>query len=196
MKIKITKSPFDDRSIEIFLKMVAMQWVAYAIQMFKEQGDPSMQWKPRAVPQIAAILSKIDEHAGEPSPHMIDDFIAPSSNRPALIQTGTLQNSITYGKPAKSGGKWKVSVGSNLDYAELMHNGGFSEIRITNEMKRDIKSLLSSKNKGKFDFLAKFLHSDYFRTIIPPREYFKWGEKLNQYIGTIFSDWSKKLKGG
>jgi len=136
------------------LKQVGVIMVAESQRAFRDQGFGSAQWAPRGVPNVFGILADFAAGKSEPPRRRFEP-------RPALQDTGRLAASIAF----EVVGRDSVRVGSNLDYAEVMHRGGkiqsvMIDGRVRSELwrwlrrqpraiKRQLGWLLNQRFKGK-----------------------------------------------
>lgn len=190
----LTQTPADPGNIDLLLRMIGAQMVSYFQSLFDKQGSPANSWRPRGTPQKARILSILNERGSDVQIERVANLIPESTSRPALIATQTLKNSITFGTPKYSGGKWSIIVGTNVEYAKQAHEGGEQVIRITDNMRRGIVSLLR-RNRELFRFLAWFLHRDIYNFKQPRRPFFVWDDVLTDYVRRVFDEWRRIING-
>lgn len=104
---------------------------------FLEQEFGGQQWQERGVPNIAGIISDIQERGRTAANIPARRFDA----RPALIDTGTLRRSISY---RIEDDQLTVTVGSNLPYARKMQEGGESTFQIDARTRSELLKLANS----------------------------------------------------
>ena len=124
------------------LKGIGALVVADSQTSFKNQRLGAEAWAPRQAPNVAGIVGDLNVGRTPPSRRF--------SPRPALIDTGRLRQSINFRV-----GEDSVTVGSALQYAALMQEGGKSKVRLTATGKEGLKKLLSDRPdlKGSLGFL-------------------------------------------
>lgn len=112
----------------VVLERIGAHMVGVTQDGFKQQGR-SRKWRPRRVPNIAGIIDDLNEggsikqRRGKP--------------KPVLVDTGRLRSSITY----KLAGAKAVVFGTNVPYAKVHQEGGYSRMRVTNKAQRSLKAL-------------------------------------------------------
>lgn len=104
---------------------------------FKDQGRPEGTWAERGVPNIAGILSDLERGSGIPDRRF--------ESRPALIDTRRLENSISWQIISRTA----VEIGTNLEYAPKLHEGGKQVIPVTETMKEGLADLMQSHPEHK-----------------------------------------------
>ena len=116
------------------LKQIGIMMVAESRGAFKKQRFGSEKWAERGVPSHYGIIA--DFWAGKKNPPA-----RRFENRPALRDTGLLMRSITY---AVSGDT--VTVGTVVDYADVLHDGGAITSKPINQQ---VRRLLLQWLKGR-----------------------------------------------
>jgi len=117
------------------LKQIGALMVAESQRAFKAQKFGKDAWSPRGVPNVYGIIA--DFHAGRRPPARRFE------PRPALRDTGRLAASISFKVSGDS-----VSVGSNLDYASVLHSGGPIESKpITEQVRKLLGKFLKGAGK-------------------------------------------------
>lgn len=166
------------------LDRIGLLLVSRAQKSFRAQSRGGKGWLPRAAPNAAGLVRDFASGANPPARRF--------QSRPALIDTGTLRNSITYRK-----GKDFVEIGSPLSYAEVHNRGGETEpIPVTDTVKKNLRKWLAKRKnaiyRGRLQFLlAPELNS--LRVTVPARTFLDFTEKDRQDIGTIFKEFMETL---
>lgn len=104
------------RQPRVLLNIIGAYGVAYAQRSFEDQRMGSIPWKPRAVPNIAGIVSDLNS-GREPRANRFVD-------QPTLIDTNTLLNSLAHQVISDE----VVEVGTTVPYGETHQLGGESEV--------------------------------------------------------------------
>lgn len=107
-------------------------------QAFSNQGlHRKNSWAERETPSIAGIFSDANKPGGQIRTRRLD-------SRPALQDTGTLKKSIDYRVQEPS-----VVLGTNVEYARVHQEGGYSVQVKTNEVDFDKKILAFVRTRMK-----------------------------------------------
>lgn len=126
------------------LKRVGLIMVAESLEAFDRQGFGGESWKGRRTPNVMGIIADFARGASEPKSRRFQ-------TRPALVDTGRLRSSISYHVV----GSDTVEVGSNVEYAGLMHGGGESESEpITENMQASLRKWLANQPRAMKKALA------------------------------------------
>jgi phage gpG-like protein len=146
---------------QVALKQIGALMVSESQRAFEKQRFGEEGWRPRAVPNIAGVIS--DFHAGKRAPEQ-RRFQA----RKALIDTGALVASFI----AKVSGD-AVVAGTAKTYAEKLHRGGKSEtLPITEKVQRLLGNWLKGKGSvwnDKLGFLLNPMFTDETRKFKIPK---------------------------
>jgi len=120
---------------EAALKQIGALMVAESQRAFKLQAFGKARWAPRAVPNTYGIIADfaLKGRASPPNRRF--------EPRPALRDTGRLSKSIAFSVAGNT-----VTVGTNLDYASVLHSGGQIESK---PVTQDVKDKLARFLKGK-----------------------------------------------
>ncbi len=142
---------------------------------FEQQKRGSEAWAPRGVPSIAGILSDLDK-GGTVKDRRFQD-------RPAGIDTSRLRNSISWDVPDKS----SVEVGTNVEYARDIQDGGLQSIVVTEPMLEGLRDLLQDRPAlgSSLSFLLNFEPGDAYEFETPPRPFVTIEEEDAEDIGKI-----------
>lgn len=117
------------------LKQIGAMMVAESEEAFEEQAFGEADWDERGLPNVFGILQDLED-GGEPKDRRFE-------TTPVLIDAGHLSRSITF-----ETGKDSVTVGSNLEYAALMHGGGTSfSVEITEDIQARMRAWLDGPGK-------------------------------------------------
>lgn len=103
---------------------------AKARASFREQQRGGIRWKPRNVPNIAGIIADLSEGRTPPMRRL--------DPRPALIDVGTLRDSIDFRVTSKN----TVEVGTTLPYARVHNFGGETTQNVTQVVKDRLRELI------------------------------------------------------
>jgi phage gpG-like protein len=150
------------------LELVGEVAASRARARFREQRSGGVEWSPRAVPNLAGIVSDI--LAGR-TPH--DDRF---TSRPAAIDTGTLRGSIA-SRVVGSGADAVVEVGSRLEYAGLIQYGGESRLPVTEAVVAGARAL-RQRRKLEVGTLDRILTVGELVVQVPARPYVGWDDEL------------------
>jgi len=119
------------------LKQIGAIMVAESQRAFREQKHGRDKWDARATPNVYGIIADFAQGAKAPKARRFD-------SRPALKDTGRLAASIA----AKVYGRSIVVVGSNLEYAGVLQEGGPIESEtISSAVQRALWKWLKPKGK-------------------------------------------------
>ncbi len=97
---------------------------------------PPMPWAPRRVPNVPGVLADLAAGSTPKSRRFVD--------RPALIDTGRLRDSIAW-RPI---GRDKIEVGTVVPYADLHQQGGVTTVTVTQKMKDALAKWLKKSVKA------------------------------------------------
>lgn len=153
------------------LKQIGTLLVADSRRAFQDQKFGDILWpekypgSPRPFLSIAGIVQDFSEGNTKPRPESLAD-------RPALHRTGALRNSPAY-HPI---GDDALEVGSQIPYATLHQQGGWSSQPITEDMKKRMEDWLSSTKTRKI-FAPDFISYDEFASWAKARGYVFRGNK-------------------
>lgn len=114
------------------LNAIGALLVLQSQRSFRQQRKGGFRWRPRAVPNVAGIVSDLARGANPPSRRF--------TPRPALVDTGALRRSITFRVIGNT-----VEAGSNLSYASLQQEGGTSTLPVTDRVKKGVAKLIKQK---------------------------------------------------
>lgn len=120
------------------LAQIGVLMVAESQLAFREQQHGRDKWDARAVPNVYGIIE--DFHAGRKSPPA-----RRFERRPALRDTGRLVGSIAY----KVFGRSTVEVGSNLEYAGVLQEGGPIKSKPIKPIRELLWKWLKKQNKSR-----------------------------------------------
>lgn len=135
--------------------------LAQAQRKFDQQGSSESRWPPRAVPNLAGILS--DLNAGRTPPaRRFDD-------RPALVDTGTLRRSLAV-EVVRLGTTVEIRVGTNVPYADDLQRGATREIPITADARARVPEVMR-RHPEHAERLARLLKGETLKIQIPPRAF-------------------------
>lgn len=119
------------------LKMIGVLAQADSQQAFKSQRFGRKKWAARAPINIYGIIADFAAGKDKPAARRFD-------SRPALVDTGRLRSSIAF----KVSGR-KVTIGSSLDYAAVLNEGGPIESeKLTERVQQAISEWLDGQNEG------------------------------------------------
>ena len=147
------------------LKQIGAIMVAESKRAFREQQHGNDDWDERAVPNVYGIIADFAQGAKSPKKRRFD-------SRPALKDPGRLSASIA----AKVYGRSVVIVGSNLEYAGVMHAGGPIESEtISSAVQRALWKWLKKKGKAWASDLGFLLNKKYtgetLKGVVEPRPF-------------------------
>lgn len=111
------------------------QWGSYLVdkarQSFRDQKSPlGAAWPARHAPSYANVVAGLSRG--------ILKLSWLTETRPALVQSGTLRDSVTY----RVIGPKSVEVTSGLPYARLQHDGGTNTLPVTETVKSNLAAIL------------------------------------------------------
>lgn len=124
------------RNPEPFLKRIGAMMVGRVKSTFKNQGRDGVKWRERAVPNVIGVIR--DMEAGRKS--------IPArrfESRPAGRDTGLLQRSIAY----RIANERIVEIGSTLNYATDVQQGGQRVVRISSVARNNLRVLVEKAKK-------------------------------------------------
>jgi phage gpG-like protein len=99
---------------------------------FAEQSRGQYSWKARGVPNIMGILSDLERTSGINKSRRFEP-------RPALMDTSNLLKSFGKGKNnIEMPSKFKVDVGTPVEYAPKLNVGGESKKDVTSGIKKNL----------------------------------------------------------
>lgn len=162
-------------NLDPLLKKIGAFMVRQTQAGFRDQRRGTTRWAPRRVPNVPGALRDL---ANGPSikSRRFDD-------RPALVDTGRLRQSITFRLFSRSG----VQFGTNLQQAKTMNFGGVSEIAVTAKMRENLAAWLR-KQKGerkremRESFGWVFSH--------PVGDRIKFSVKKREFVTITKGDWA------
>ena len=142
-------------------------------QNFRAQSGGGKPWMARSTPNIAGLISDFNAGRNPPSRRF--------SPRPALVDTGRLRQSLTFAVQGS-----EVNVGTSLQYAPRLQEGGVERLRLTAQGRQNLGSFLARRR----DLGARlgFLLSPRRRAItirIPPRTIVGMS---NQLLGDVLNE--------
>lgn len=129
---------------------------------FSEQRRGASRWPGRNVPNIAGIIADLTQGKSPPMRRL--------DPRPALVDRGTLRDSIAYRITARD----TVEVGTRLPYAGVHQFGGESVQQVTPAVKTAVAKLLKREPWATYDDkLGALLRDDVttWTTQIPERPF-------------------------
>ncbi len=147
------------------LKAIGEMLASRAQRAFQDQARGPAKWMPRAVPNRAGIVA--DLLAGRTPP------LRRLDPTPAGIDTGRLQGAMS-SQAVSMEDRVTVRVGTNLDYARLIRDGGTSVQPVTATVKEALAELLTREPwKSYGDSLGSLLRPEVstLTTQIPARPY-------------------------
>ncbi len=153
------------------LKKLGARLVRESKRAFREQKLGEIGWLQRypnqGTPHVNVAGVVADLAAGKSvSNRRLDN------PRPALKDTGTLQRSLSSEGSVKIEGPLRVSVGTNLPYAQRMHGGGKSTQAVTDEVRTGLTKFLKSKRGKPYRSRLGFLYQrDELQTESPARPF-------------------------
>lgn len=116
------------------LKQIGAVIVAESQRSFREQQHGQDKWVPRAPVNVYGILADFTKGSKPPARRF--------ERRPALRDSGRLANSIAF----RLDGRMTVTIGTNLDYAPVLHFGGPIESEpVTGPVRRALWKWLKPK---------------------------------------------------
>ena len=116
---------FHDRikQSQYLIRSLAFDAVNYIQQGFTRQGlHKPNEWAPRMNPNLAGIFSDANQPGGQIKTRRLE-------SRPVLMDTGTLKKSIS----SQILNETKAFIGTNVEYAEVQNEGGYSTQIRTND---------------------------------------------------------------
>lgn len=125
---------------------------------FRQQGRGGNRWAPRAVPNVAGIVSDLAAGKNPPARRF--------QPRPALVDTGRLRGSINW----QLNGGDEVEVGTAVPYAAQHQEGGTSTLLVTQAVKDGLANLLRQKPQLEAD-LAFLFNEDRLDVDLPARPF-------------------------
>jgi len=151
-KIERWESNLDDPRVA--LKQVGVLMVAESQRSFRDQKHGRDKWEPRAPVNVYGIIADFAKGSKPPARRF--------ENSKTLRDTGRLSASIAF----RVLGRKAVEVGSNLEYAAVLHHGGKIESEtITPEVQKSLgKWLKTKKGVGFKDQLGWLLNKKFTDT--------------------------------
>lgn len=125
-------------NVKPILKKVGLWLVRATQQAFRAQARGMFGWKKRRVPNIPGVLRDMERGITVPGRRFKD--------RPALVDTGMLRNSIAY----EFVNPTTIRFGTNLPYAAVHQRGGVSKIRLMPVMLTNLAIWLRSQQGEKW----------------------------------------------
>lgn len=158
------------------LKQIGATLTSSAQRRFRTQRFGENEWLPRAVPNIAGIISDLTAGSTPPDRRF--------TSRPALSDTGRLRGSITWRLIDSK----TVQVGSNLEYAGRAQFGGESTLPITQQVKTGLADLIR-RGKDINGVLAALMNEDSVTITVPARIYVGIDDDDERDIARIVERW-------
>ena len=125
-------------NVKPVLKKIGLHLVRATQKAFRAQARGMFGWKKRRVPNIPGVLRDMERGITVPGRRFKD--------RPALIDTGMLRNSIAYEFISPT----TIRFGTNLPYAAIHQRGGVSQIRLTTVMLSNLAVWIRSQQGKKW----------------------------------------------
>ncbi len=181
-------SPFDLRKfvggpgapgdVSRILKVVGEMAVSDAQSNFDKQSFDGKPWDrryPNQTPFRISVAGAVSDLASGPSVKS-RRFQA----RPAGLDTGQLRASIS----SKKVGPKSIEVGSALEYAARVNEGGTSFLPVTSTVKKNLKAWLR-RNKKFQPFIGYVFRLDALRTNVAPRQFIGKTPRLEKDIAKL-----------
>lgn len=119
----------------VLMKRLAAIMVGRVLDTFDKQGRGPVRWAPRGVPSVMNIVEAVNLGKG-----IKDRWLRP---RKALINTGTLRNSIAKPKVSHA----VAEIGSTVPYASKAQAGGAAETTLTPSGHKALQQFLKTSGQ-------------------------------------------------
>lgn len=139
------------------LDIVGPSLIASTRRRFLRQRTGGIKWVARNVPNIAGIMMDLNKGVSIPGRR--------NRPRPALVDTGALRDSIQF----KTTGGTSAALFATVPYAKIHQDGGTTKIKVTQNMRKNLKRKRQSF-KEKFGWLFT---KDEVSFQIPKREFLR-----------------------